>query len=70
MTEPRCTGTKQCSRCQTVKHVLCFAAHSEHSDGLQSACRECLNEFDRIRYHESKATSGALVPSILTGYNT
>lgn len=40
--EPRCTGTKTCSKCGEEKHVLAFAGHHTTADRLQSACRDCM----------------------------
>jgi hypothetical protein len=39
--EPRMTGTKVCTKCLQSKPVLAFPVRKEHSDGLDSWCRQC-----------------------------
>jgi len=47
--DPLCSGTKRCTKCQRVLHVLCFPARQRSVDGLQPWCRECHREADRTR---------------------
>lgn len=44
--EPRCSGTKICSRCKKELSVICFSVEKPHSDGLASKCRECKRKAD------------------------
>lgn len=43
MTEPRCSGTKTCTKCGEEKSVLAFAANRTTSDGLHYWCRGCVS---------------------------
>jgi hypothetical protein len=39
--------TKVCSRCKQEKDAICFSKDKRHSDGLYSACKDCVNSSNR-----------------------
>jgi len=40
--------TKYCNKCKTEKELTCFGKHRLHSDGLQSICKICKKQTDKI----------------------
>lgn len=46
--EPPCAGTKVCSSCHRSLPVLFFSVHHIRLDGLNSRCRECEAEAQRL----------------------
>jgi hypothetical protein len=41
---------KICPKCKIEKPLTAFAKHARRSDGVQSRCRQCNSEYDKIRY--------------------
>jgi hypothetical protein len=46
---------KACSKCKKVKPKSRFSKHSKASDGLMTACKECMNK-DRFIYYRNSQT--------------
>lgn len=47
---PATAGTRQCSSCKEVKHVLAFAADRQNPDGMRRDCRDCCNARNAVYY--------------------
>jgi hypothetical protein len=51
--------TKTCSKCGEEKPVECFSARVVNKDGLQTQCKECINEGSKRHYAANKESIDA-----------
>lgn len=40
---------KECSRCHKVLEDSCFYKNTRNKDGLQTMCKDCQKEYNKIR---------------------
>ena len=46
--------TKVCNKCGKEKPISEFSKNSRKRDGLQTACKECMAEYNRLHYQKNK----------------
>lgn len=46
--------TKVCNKCGKEKPISEFSRNSRKKDGLQTACKECMAEYNRLHYQRNK----------------
>ena len=51
------TASKMCSKCRSLLPVDEFQRRSRSADGLQSCCRKCMNEYNKMRRQDRKAAN-------------
>lgn len=52
---------KQCSKCKDIKPASAFCRHKKSKDGLQSYCKDCNNQINKLAYHNKKNTKKGII---------